>query len=162
MCFAARVMVTGGAVELWWQSARTAPARVPAAYLHLPIAVAEATKVSAPLALVVRVSWAALFSRRRRRKPKRSRSWRSPFSGSRKQEASSRRWLPPSPWHQSARLLAAEGASVIVSRLPSTGSFHFDVLTYPFSMLGAHHLQIEPFLKAVLGPSYPPEEICAC
>ena len=46
-------MVTGGggAMELWWQSARTAPARVPAAYLHLPIAVPEATKVSAPLAL---------------------------------------------------------------------------------------------------------------
>ena len=45
-------MVTGGgAMELWWQRARTAPARVPAAYLHLPIAVPEATKVSAPLAL---------------------------------------------------------------------------------------------------------------
>ena len=58
--------------------------RQSASRLHLPIAVPEATKVSAPLALVVRVSCAALFSRRRRRRrPKRSRSWRRPFSGSR-------------------------------------------------------------------------------
>jgi hypothetical protein len=36
------MMVTGGgAMELWWQSARTAPARVPAAYLHLPTASAS-------------------------------------------------------------------------------------------------------------------------